>query len=79
MSEQRDEGSTREDRVEMSGIVEEALPGTFFRVKTDNGLSVLTTLAGRLRKNRIRVLPNDRVTIEVSPYDSSRGRIVWRA
>ncbi len=74
-----DQGSGREDCVEMEGMVQEALPGTFFKVKTDNGLVVLATLAGRLRKNRIRVLPNDKVTIEVSPYDPTRGRITWRA
>jgi translation initiation factor IF-1 len=69
----------RDDRVEMQGVVEEALPSTFFKVRVDEGGgSVLCTLGGKLRKNRIRVLMGDRVTIEVSPYDPTRGRITWR-
>lgn len=68
----------REDRLELAGTVEEALPSTFFRIRCDNGLLVLCTLAGRLRMNRIRILPGDPVTIEVSPYDTSKGRITWR-
>lgn len=68
----------REDRMEMGGIVEEALPSTLFKVRCDNGLAVLCTLGGKLRMNRIRVLPGDVVTIEVSPYDTSKGRITWR-
>lgn len=67
----------REDRMELNGIVEEALAGTLFRVKCDE-LTVLTTLSGKLRKNQIRILPGDRVLIEVSPYDTSRGRIMKR-
>ncbi len=69
----------REDRLELQGIVDDALPSTLFQVKCDNGLMVLCTLAGKLRMNRIRILPGDHVTIEVSPYDTSRGRITWRA
>lgn len=68
----------REDRLVLQGAVEEALPSTLFQVRCDNGLLVLCTLAGRLRLNRIRILPGDAVTIEVSPYDTSKGRIVWR-
>lgn len=68
----------REDRLEMSGIVEEALPSTLFKVRCDNGLLVLCTLAGKLRVNRIRVLVGDPVSVEVSPYDVSRGRVTWR-
>lgn len=68
----------REDRLEFRGIVDEALPGTLFRVKVNEGLTVLCTLAGRLRMNRIRILPGDVVTIEVSPYDTAKGRITWR-
>jgi translation initiation factor IF-1 len=68
----------REDRLELQGFVDEALPGTLFKVKCDNGLLVLCTLAGKLRMNRIRILPGDAVTIEVSPYDTSKGRITWR-
>ena len=69
----------REDRLELEGVVDEAMPGTLFRVKTTIGTMVLATLAGKLRQNRIKVLPGDRVTLEVSPYDVSRGRITWRS
>ena len=68
----------REDRLEFRGIVEEALPSTLFRVRVNENLLVLCTLAGRLRLNRIRILPGDAVTIEVSPYDTAKGRITWR-
>jgi translation initiation factor IF-1 len=62
----------------MVGRIEECMPGTLFRVKCDNGHEVLATLGGRLRLNRIRLLPGDNVRIEVSPYDLSRGRVVFR-
>ncbi len=69
----------RTDRIELAGEVAEALPGTLFKVVVENGGStVLCTLAGKLRQNRIRVLPGDKVMIEVSPYDLSRGRVCWR-
>lgn len=68
----------RQDRMQMSGVVEESLPGTLFKVKTNEGLTVITTLGGKLRLNCIRILPGDNVVIEVSPYDTSKGRIVWR-
>lgn len=68
----------KEEAVELQGTVEEALPGTFFRVSCDNNHAVLATLSGKLRMNHIKVLPGDSVTVEVSPYDLSRGRIVWR-
>lgn len=68
----------REDRIEMEGEVLEALPGTLFKVATTHGCEVLATLAGKLRRFRIRILPGDRVKVEVSPYDLSRGRITWR-
>lgn len=68
----------RQDRLELAGSVDECLPGTLFRVKCTAGNVVLCTLSGRLRQNRIRILPGDNVTIEVSPYDLSRGRITWR-
>lgn len=72
------EKKERDDRIEMEGTVEECLPGTFFRVKTQLGTEVLCTLAGKLRVNRIRLLVNDRVSIAVSPYDVSRGRVIYR-
>jgi len=61
-----------------SGVVIEALPGLDFRVKLDNGKEMIAHLAGRLRIHRIKVLPGDKVTVEVSQYDESRGRIVYR-
>ena len=61
-----------------TGQVLETLPSTHFRVKLDDGEELLCHLAGKLRLNRIKVLPGDRVTIEISPYDSKRGRIVYR-
>lgn len=60
------------------GIVIEALPSTNFRVKLNDGSEVLCHLSGKLRLYRIRILPGDRVTIEISPYDEKRGRIVYR-
>ena len=72
------EQEERQDRLELQGIVEEAMPGTLFRVKANNGLMVICTLSGKLRVNRIRLLPGDVVTLEVSPYDLSKGRVTWR-
>lgn len=61
-----------------TGIVLEALPGTTFRVKTEDDKEALCHLAGKLRLNRIKILPGDRVSLELSPYDETRGRIVYR-
>lgn len=61
-----------------TGVVVEALPSTNFRVKLDDGNEALCHLAGRLRMYRIKILPGDRVTVELSPYDEKRGRIVYR-
>ena len=61
-----------------TGIVIEALPSTNFRVKLDDGQEILCHLAGKLRMYRIKVLPGDKVTVETSPYDEKRGRIVYR-
>ena len=68
----------KEEKVELEGEVVEALPNAMFRVKCDNGLVVLATISGRMRQFYIRILPGDRVTVEVSPYDPSRGRITYR-
>lgn len=68
----------RQDKIELNGTVIDALPGTWFKVKIDGGHEVLATLSGKLRQNHIHVLPGDQVTVEVSPYDMSRGRISWR-
>lgn len=68
----------RQDKIELNGVVISALPGTWFKVKIDSGHEILATLSGRLRQNHIHILPGDQVTVEVSPYDISRGRIAWR-
>jgi translation initiation factor IF-1 len=76
-SSQQESPTGKADRIVMEGVVDEALPGTFFRVLSGNNV-ILATLAGKLRQNHIRVLPGDSVRVEVSPYDTTRGRIVWR-
>jgi len=72
------ENLDREDRMELYGIVDDALPGTWFRVITESKVQILATLSGKMRQNNIRVLPGDYVIVEVSPYDTSRGRITYR-
>lgn len=69
----------KSDLIEVQGRVIEALPNAMFRVQLDNGHEVLAHLAGKMRKNYIRVLLGDRVTVELSPYDLGRGRITYRA
>ncbi len=64
--------------IEIEGTVNEALPNAMFRVKLDNGHEVLGHVAGKMRRFRIRILPGDRVRVEVSPYDLERARIVYR-
>ncbi|MGD2143831.1 MAG: translation initiation factor IF-1 [Anaerolineae bacterium] len=68
----------KEDKINMEGTVVEALPNTQFRVELDNGHEVLAYLSGKMRRYYIRVLLGDRVRVELSPYDLSRGRIVYR-
>ena len=68
----------QEDKIEVEGEITEALPSTMFRVQLDSGHSVLATISGKMRKNYIRILPGDKVKIELSPYDLSRGRITYR-
>ncbi len=68
----------KEDKIEMEDTVVEALPGTQFRVELDNGHEVLAYLSGKMRRYYIRILLGDRVRVEVSPYDLSRGRITYR-
>ena len=70
--------TTKEQAIEAEGVVTEALPNVMFRVKLDNGHSVLGHISGRMRKNYIRIMPGDRVRIELSPYDLNRGRITFR-
>ena len=69
----------KEDVIEMEGTIEEALSNGMFRVTLDNGHEVLGHLAGRMRRFRIKVLLGDRIKVELSPYDLSRGRITFRA
>ncbi|MDP3273701.1 MAG: translation initiation factor IF-1 [Deltaproteobacteria bacterium] len=66
------------DKLTFEGVVTEALPNAMFRVDCDNGLKVLATISGRMRRFYIRILPGDRVTVEVSPYDPSKGRVTYR-
>ena len=68
----------KEEGIEMEGSVVEALANTQFRVKHDNGHMVMAHVSGRMRKNFIRIVPGDRVKVEVSPYDLTRGRITFR-
>lgn len=69
---------TKKDTIEVEGVVTEALPNAMFRVELDNGHKVLAHISGKMRMNFIRILPGDRVLVELSPYDFSRGRIVYR-
>ena len=68
----------QEDKIEVEGEITEALPSTTFRVQLDSGHSILATISGKMRKNYIRILPGDKVKVELSPYDLSRGRITYR-
>ena len=67
-----------EEKIEVEGEVVEALPSTMFRVQVDDGHSVLATISGKMRKHYIRILPGDKVKVELSPYDLTRGRITYR-
>jgi translation initiation factor IF-1 len=69
----------KEDVIEVEGTVIEALPNALFQVQLENGHKILAHISGKLRMNFIRILPGDKVTLELSPYDLSRGRITWRA
>jgi len=68
----------REDAFEREGVVVESLPNAMFRVELDNGYTVLSTISGKMRQHYIRILPQDRVVVALSPYDLTRGRIVYR-
>jgi translation initiation factor IF-1 len=69
---------SKDDVFEMEGIVTDALPNAVFKVKLENGHHILAHVSGKIRMNFIRILPGDRVTIELSPYDLTRGRITYR-
>ena len=68
----------KEDVIEVEAVVVETLPQTKFRVRLDNGIVMIANVSGKIRMNYIRILPGDRVTVEISPYDLTRGRITFR-
>ena len=68
----------QEDKIEVEGEITEALPSTMFRVDVEGGHDVLATISGKMRKHYIRILPGDKVKVELSPYDLTRGRITYR-
>lgn len=69
----------KDDVIELEGMVVESLPNTTFRVDIGNGHIILAHISGKLRMNFIRILPGDKVTVQMSPYDLTRGRITWRS
>ena len=69
---------SKTDVIEIEGVVVEKLPNALFKVELENGHIVLSHISGKLRMNFIKILPGDKVTLEMSPYDLSKGRIVWR-
>lgn len=69
---------SKTDVIEIEGVVVEKLPNAMFKVELENGHIILAHISGKLRMNFIKILPGDKVTLEMSPYDLSKGRIVWR-
>jgi translation initiation factor IF-1 len=69
----------KEEGIEMEGTIVETLPNTLFRVKLDNGHVITAHISGKMRKNYIRILTGDRVTVQITPYDLTKGRITFRA
>lgn len=74
----RELSMTKEDHIEMAGTVIDTLPNTMFRVQLDNGHIVIAHISGRMRKNYIRILTGDKVKVELTPYDLTKGRIIFR-
>jgi translation initiation factor IF-1 len=70
---------SKQDMIEVEGKVTEALPNAVFKVELENGHQITAHLSGKLRMNFIRILPGDKVTVEMSPYDLTKGRITWRS
>ncbi|WP_159715584.1 translation initiation factor IF-1 [Blochmannia endosymbiont of Camponotus nipponensis] len=70
---------TKEENFEMHGVVLDTLPNTMFRVKLENGHIIVAHISGKIRKNYIRILTGDKVTVELTPYDLSKGRIIFRS
>jgi translation initiation factor IF-1 len=71
-------GAPKESTIQVEGTIEESLPNTMFRVRLENDHQILGHISGKMRKHYIRILPGDRVTVELSPYDLTRGRITYR-
>jgi translation initiation factor IF-1 len=69
----------KEEALQLEGVVKEALPNAYFKVELEKGQQILTYLSGKMRQNYIKVLPGDKVVVEISPYDLSKGRIIYRA
>lgn len=69
---------TKEESITVDAIVQESLPNAMFKVQLDNGVVILAHISGKMRMNHIKILPGDKVTVELSPYDLTRGRIVFR-
>ena len=70
---------SKEDIIELEGVVIEAMPNAMFKVEIQGGHQILAHISGKLRMNYIRILPGDKVTVEMSPYDLTKGRITWRS
>ncbi len=70
---------SKEDMIELEGVVIEAMPNAMFKVEIPGGHQILAHISGKLRMNYIRILPGDKVTVEMSPYDLTKGRITWRS
>ncbi len=68
----------KEEAIEVEGVIQEALPNAMFRVELENGHTILGHISGKMRKHYIRILPGDKVKVELSPYDLTRGRITFR-
>ena len=69
----------KEEPIQLEGVISKVMPGTMFMVKLPNGHEVLSHISGKMRKHYIKILPGDKVTVELSPYDLTRGRITYRA
>ena len=70
---------SKQDVIEVAGVVTDSYPNAMFEVTLENGHKILATISGKLRMNFIRILPGDKVTVQISPYDLTRGRITWRS
>jgi translation initiation factor IF-1 len=69
----------KEEAIEVKGVVVDTMPNAVFRVRLENGFEVIAHISGKLRQNYIKILNGDHVTVELSPYDLTRGRIIWRS